>query len=134
MTRSFSFLTLGSLLLLGARLAKAQEPFTAQVKVPFAFRAGSTILPAGQYEVRFDNAEMSGVLRVRSVDGHEAVFVLAQATDVPKGSHSKPRLVFNRDGDAYVLTEVVDPEAESALLVTGTRPAPEGQRTEAAAE
>jgi hypothetical protein len=134
MTRSFPFLALGAFILLGTGLAQAQDLVSAQVKVPFTFHAGSAIRPAGEYDVRFDNALMPGVLRIRSVSGHAAAFVIGLATDVPKSSNDDPRLVFDKDGDTYVLTEVVDPGADRALLVVGAQKTREHGRAEAGAE
>jgi len=133
MTRSFPYLALGAFFLLGTASARAQDALAQRVKIPFTFQAGMAILPAGEYDIRFDDAEMPGVLRVRNEDGHESAFVLAQNVDVPKGSN-EPRLIFTKDGDTYVLTEVVSLGAERALQVAGTHPRPGSERTETAAE
>src|SRR5262249_34075730 len=131
MTRSLSFTVPGALILLGVGIATAQDALvSARVTVPFSFRVGGASLPAGAYDVRFDNAEVPNVLRVRSANGHEAALVLVQNADVPEGGSQDPRLVFNKDGDGYVLTEVVDPGSRRALVVLGTRPSPESERTE----
>jgi hypothetical protein len=134
MKQSFSFLALGAVVLLGASLAPAQDAtVSARVSVPFAFRVGSAVLPAGQYDVQLDGAEMPGVLQVRSSYGQRSAFVLANHADVPRGV-KQARLIFNKDGDDFVLTEFVDPGADRAIRVAGTHPAAEGRRAEAATE
>jgi len=135
MTRSFSLLALGAIILFGADLARAQDAVAERVKVPFEFRAGQAVLPAGEYEVRFDDAAMPGLLRIRSEDGRQFAFVLVHAADMPKDPGDKPRLRFEKDGDVYVLTEVVDPGAYRALWVGPLhRTAPDHAHAEAAAE
>lgn len=134
MTRSLPFLALGAFILFGADFVRAQDVVSEKVKVPFAFRAGRAILPAGEYDVRFDYFTMPGVLRVRSANGRETSLMLVQASDLPRGSNDTPHLVFDKDGDSYVLTEVVDPGSDRALLVAGAHEVRERVHPEAGAE
>ena len=102
MPRSFTFAVL-SFMVLGTLPARAQDADAMRVNVPFAFKVGHSLLPAGEYEVRFDDIEAPGVLKVRSEDGHQGAFVLVDKTDAPKGS-DKPRLLFDKEDGTYVLT------------------------------
>jgi hypothetical protein len=135
MSRSFMLGVLScvvaSAFALGALPARAQDADAVRVKVPFAFKVGHELLPAGDYEVRFDELEAPGVLKVRSEDGHHGAFVLVDKTDPPNGS-DKPRLLFDKEDGTYVLTEVVGTEAGQAVQVLGTHPVQGGEPAEAA--
>jgi hypothetical protein len=134
MTRSFRvFMALGAVTVLGAAFAQAQDEVAVRANIPFRFNVGKTILPPGEYVFRFDDAEMPGVLRVRSEDGHEGVFALTENGTAPKGQ-SEPTLVFDKDGSQYVLSEVVDPGADRALQLLRTRPPAKGEEEKKATE
>jgi hypothetical protein len=122
-----------SFVLLVAVRAQSQDADAMRVNVPFAFKVGHSILPAGEYDVRFDDIEAPGVLRVRSADGHQGAFVLIENTDAPKGS-DQPRLLFDKEDGTYVLTEIVGTEVGRAVQLVGTHPAPGGERAEASPE
>jgi hypothetical protein len=130
MPRSFMLVAL-SFVLAGAVRAQAQDADAMRVNVPFAFKVGHSLLPAGEYEVRFDDIEAPGVLKVRSEDGHQGAFVLVENTDPPKGSE-QPRLLFDKEDGTYVLTEVVGTEVGRAVQLLGTHPTPGAERAEAA--
>ena len=70
------------------------------VKVPFAFRAGSSTLPAGTYRV---SDAGRGVVLIRGEKG--AVFVPKTAL-VPEATDGKSSLLFDRAGNQYVLRAV----------------------------
>lgn len=122
---------LGGLLLIGAASARTQDLEAVHANVPFAFKIGHTILPAGEYEVRFDDGAMPGVLRVRRDDGRRSAFVLTEKADVPKGAGDQPKLVFASDGKQYVLAEVLDPGEGFGVEVVGSpKPTTEPERVE----
>jgi len=129
MSRSFMLVAV-SFVLVGAGRTQAQDADAVRANVPFSFKVGRALLPAGEYEVRFDDLEAPGVLRVRSEDGHQGAFVLVEKTDPPKGS-DQPRLLFDQEEGTYVLTEVVGTEVGRAVQVLGTHPAPGGERAAA---
>ena len=122
MTRSFRVsITLGGLsLLLGASSARAEDIEVLKARVPFAFVVGGATLPAGEYELSFDDAKMPGALRLRSRSGH-GIFVLTSKADLPRGSEDEPRLVFEKKEDRYVLTEVLDPGNGFGIEVLGPK-------------
>ena len=71
------------------------------VKVPFAFKAGSSTLPAGTYRITETSA---GVVLIRGEKG--SVFV-PKANLVPETTESgKTSVLFNITGDKYVLRSV----------------------------
>jgi hypothetical protein len=109
--------------------AYAIEPLKSDI--PFAFSVGDHMLPAGIY--RIDSASSSGadVVKVRRVDGHEAVFAFTRGVErstvyevittwkmgagyddpytmapVPETSSNEVCFVFNRYGNDYFLSKV----------------------------
>jgi hypothetical protein len=109
MTRAFPvIMALGGFALLGPVSAQAQYPEELRASVPFAFKAGRALLPAGEYELRFDEVSRTGALVVRSHDGRQASIMLAEKAEVPKATRSEAVLVFAKVGDGYVLSEVLD--------------------------
>jgi hypothetical protein len=113
-----SLVLISGLLLLGAASAQAQASFILDATIPFAFQAGSRTFPAGEYTLTVDGFRAPGVLTIRSRQGHEHEFVL---TEPAATNHPKPdaRLVFEHDGDDYVLSEVFDGGARRGLEVLG---------------
>ena len=84
-----------------ANSALAGSGAEMDVKVPFAFKAGDSMLPAGAYRV----TEMpSGVLLFRSEKG--AVFVSKTVFDSGAEESGKPSFKFDLAGDRYILREV----------------------------
>ncbi len=80
-------------------LAQAQTA-TYNVKVPFAFSAGSETLPAGQYRLSIDETRH---VTLADPDGGLRYLPLA----IPAHSSGKaPVLVFNLYGDSYFLHAV----------------------------
>ena len=81
----------------------APEPLVQSLQVPFDFMAGGVSLPAGQYDV----LQVGGpdLIMLRSNDGRAIamVQVIPLSTDP---QHSTDKLVFNKYGDKYFLSEV----------------------------
>ena len=82
--------------------ARAQE--TVLANIPFQFTAGEMTLPAGEYRVQ-KVSDTSSALLIQSRNGKGATMVMthAAAVDAPQ---SKSKLIFNRYGDRYFLTQV----------------------------
>jgi hypothetical protein len=81
----------------------AQSSARLMGNIPFEFRVGNTVLPAGAYDIT--PSATPRTLLVRSEDGKAAVVVLpntAEKVQAPKDS----KLVFNRYGNTYFLSEV----------------------------
>jgi hypothetical protein len=127
-------IALGGYILLGAASANAADLIALRAHIPFTFKAGSATLPPGQYFLRFDGVELPGVLRVRGQDGREGAFALAHGAYVPDGSGDEPKLVFERDGSKYVLSQVLDPGVRYGIEVSKPRPGGEPERTEPATD
>ena len=87
-----------------------------RANIPFNFRMGDTVMPAGEYRVQSER----GVLTLRGEDGsHPAASVIVIAAVRP-AAQEPSRLVFNRYGDSYFLTKVWDAFSDGgkALLKT----------------
>jgi len=86
---------------LGSLCLMAEGPI--QVTIPFDFIVGSKSFTAGDYNVRPDLT--STVLAIQSVDGQSAAMALTQSLHAIN-KPGRTRLVFNRYGDQYFLSQV----------------------------
>jgi hypothetical protein len=89
-----------------------------RVNVPFDFRMGETLMPAGEYAIHHS----AGVLAVREQGGpHAAAFDLTLPAS-RKGAPTKGALEFNRYGDSYFLAKIWAPESrDGRALATSKR-------------
>ncbi len=83
-------------------VAHAQE--TMKVNIPFDFVAGDRSLPAGEYSVNVTGAMHTLILVDRNVAGTSAILGTNAALAPEPQSQSK--LIFNRYGDRYFLSQV----------------------------
>jgi len=88
-----------------------------QATIPFEFRAGAQLLPAGEYIV----THSAGVLLIRGqYERPKSAGVLVFG--VAKGAGSAgDKLVFNRYGENYFLSSVWQAGAASGLMVPRTK-------------
>jgi hypothetical protein len=77
--------------------------------IPFDFRMGQTLMPAGEYKIHHSD----GLLNLRPQNGAGTVFGLTVATELPKDS-STAGLLFHRYGDTYFLDKVWTPGCSTA--------------------
>ncbi|HTG94205.1 MAG TPA: hypothetical protein VL866_16545 [Pyrinomonadaceae bacterium] len=93
----------GFFLMLAIVRVSAQAPTAAQVNIPFDFSAGNSALKAGTYTI----ARTTGsILKLRSADGEKTVLINAPLTIGSRDFKAGERLVFNRYGKEYFLTQV----------------------------
>lgn len=86
--------------------AQIDSGITIDGKVPFAFMAGNTKLPAGTYEIR-NLDQMPGVLELYSVDGRHSVMVETENVNAQVNRDvAKTELIFDKVGDAYFLRQI----------------------------
>jgi hypothetical protein len=89
-------------LLAGAfSIAQAQNPDYLKVNVPFDFVAGSSHLPAGEYQLRRVNDSNPSVLRMTNAKGDFAILSIMHSEGLARND---TRFVFRTTGDSYVLT------------------------------
>ncbi|HKN76524.1 MAG TPA: hypothetical protein VJW94_15195 [Candidatus Acidoferrum sp.] len=84
------------------RVAQAQG--TMRVNVPFDFAAGNKTLPAGEYSVKISPTD-SRVLLIQSEDTTASMFIGTNAV-VANEPQTESKLIFNRYGDHYFLSQV----------------------------
>ena len=113
-TKKISILVL-CLLAVATSIAPAFAEDVSQVKVtiPFAFRAGTVNLPAGEYTIIEENSEGLFLIESRSAS---AMFVTAPGKAQPINIEARPELTFQRTGQASVLTEIRMADETSHLL------------------
>lgn len=84
------------------RVASAQELMV--VNIPFDFAVGTKTLPAGDYSVK-DSPMLHTLLLIDREDPAESAFLPTQAVDAHE-IQSESKLVFNRYGNRYFLSQV----------------------------
>ena len=81
----------------------AQAPSRVEVNIPFEFSAGKTTLHAGRYTIK----RMSGNnVTLRSEDGKSSVILNAPVTNTSSDPNAVERVVFERYGDQYALSQI----------------------------
>jgi hypothetical protein len=96
----------------------AQE--VAQAKVPFAFQAGDTTMPAGEYQIRRALPSNKAVQQIRRVDSSASSFVLTNATE-SKNKNEKPRLIFHCYSNECFLSQIWTGNGEGMTLTVSRR-------------
>jgi hypothetical protein len=91
------------------------QSHTMQVNVPFAFHNGSQRLPAGVYRVEIQSDHVI-LLRGQSGSG----FVMANPA-IATTLTSQGKVIFNRYGDQYYLSEIWPQGTESGQRCVKTR-------------
>jgi len=82
---------------------QGQIPAKVVVSVPFDFTAGKATLKAGTYSIRRMNGN---ALQIQNADGSTAAVLNAPLTLGSRDFKAGQRLVFNKYGDEYFLTQV----------------------------
>jgi hypothetical protein len=105
------YITAGLMLTIGCACLHAQT-LDQRATIPFDFRAGEKLMPAGDYTVHHSN----GVLVVREEGGNHAA---AQLLTIG-GSHvnaASSGLEFHRYGERYYLSSIVTPWLPDKIAV-----------------
>ena len=93
-----------------AFVASAQAQTALNFKtfaVPFSFKVGNKVLPAGEYKITADNQ----VIRVQQTNGKENAVSLTQSLRGANHNRSEGKLTFRRYGDQYYLPTVWLPDS-----------------------
>jgi len=108
---------LGLFFVLAIASVNAQTPSRAEVNIPFDFAAGKANLKAGSYRVY----RLSGsAISIRSADGQTAAIVSAPLAIDSREFKAGERLVFNKYGDRYFLSQVwLSVETGRQLFMSG---------------
>jgi len=101
--RASTILSMASLLILLGASAAFAGSIEIRADIPFDFVAGNKMLPAGTYNV---SRPATGTLQIRNHKlDHGIATVLVNAMESAK-TQSSTRLIFNRYGDRYFLSQV----------------------------
>jgi hypothetical protein len=125
--RNRSFATLGTLALLAAASAFGQQKL--RYDIPFEFHFADTVMPAGQYEV---NAAANNVRHFLSLECYTCQVHAYSTTFGIGGGGNLPdqgRLVFNKYGETYFLSEVWTPGDSQGGGLTKSKTESETART-----
>ncbi len=93
--------TFGVFLTIAVGSVQAQSGYKVEGNIPFDFTVGETSLRAGIYSVE---PISTNLLLVRSIDGKKSVLRLARQAE-PVGTRKPARLIFNRYGNRYFLSQ-----------------------------
>ena len=94
---------LGLFFMLAVASVNAQTTSRLEVNIPFDFSAGKAALKAGRYTIRKISAN---AVAIRSANGETTSLINAPLTIGSRDSKAGERLVFNKYGDRYFLTQV----------------------------
>ena len=94
---------IAGLLLLSIASVQAQSGSRVSVNIPFDFTAGTAKLKAGTYNVK---RVSDRTLAIRTADGKKTALLNAPLTIGSRDSNAGQRLVFNKYGDRYFLSQV----------------------------
>lgn len=83
--------------------SRAQQ--LTQAKIPFAFQAGNTTMPADEYQVRRAFLESVTTELIRRTDSSASTFVLTNVVD-SRDKKANPRLIFHCYGNQCFLSEI----------------------------
>lgn len=90
------------------------QTMNARANIPFEFRVGEKLMPAGEYWIRHAN----GWLAMQERGGQNATAViLTYATDLKS---KKPVIQFNQYGDTYFLGKLSMPGSDTGRAVPKT--------------
>ena len=102
------FIVMAALALAFVASAQAQTALNFKTfAVPFSFKVGNKVLPAGEYKITADNQ----VIRVQQINGKENAVSLTQRTRGVNHNLSDAKLTFRRYGDQYYLSTVWLPDS-----------------------
>jgi hypothetical protein len=94
---------LGLFFVLAIASVQAQTPSRVEVNIPFDFCAGKSSLKAGVYSIKRMG---TNALAIRSADGKTTALLNAPLIVGARDSKAGERLVFNKYGDQYFLSQV----------------------------
>jgi hypothetical protein len=104
--------TLAALVTAGGAMAQDRA---VRATVPFAFTVGNKLLPAGNYEI---STPQTDVVEIRNRDNTHIVAMTTTSFDSHE-SRSGGKLVFDKYGDQYFLSEIL---CQSAAITASVPP------------
>ncbi len=99
-------LAVGSFALLNVALAFGIESNGIRVTVPFQFRVGKTLLPAGSYLIQSADDYFPNLLVIRNENGSPTIETLTKTLSAKVGTPVHSELVFEKVGKQEYLSQV----------------------------
>jgi hypothetical protein len=96
-------------------VAGAHAQSAARAKVPFAFKVGTTQMPAGTYNIQNVGAN---IVTVRNVQTGTSVLAMGRRESPSK---KMDKLIFHHYGSQYFLTEILGSEGSQAMVFPATK-------------
>jgi hypothetical protein len=115
------FLMFGLLAILAVSSIHAQSSREMTANIGFSFTIGDKTFPAGEYSVtRLNPANDKAALVIKSADGRTSKIVLTVPVQASRTQESA-RLIFNRYGEQYFLSQVWTPADNTGLELSRSR-------------
>jgi hypothetical protein len=103
----------------------AQSTYRLQGNIPFNFRVGDKSFSSGEYLVESTNY----VVKIVGKENGEGGYLLTvPGKDVRLSDMSEGKLIFNKYGDQYFLSKVVNPSYASELTIRKSKAEKEAER------
>lgn len=102
--------------------AKSEAQISGEIEadIPFQFHAGDAKLPAGKYTIRPLDDSDERVLEIRSADGKVSALFSVEPTRAG-AAPAKSELIFNKYGNRYFLSQLVEEGSASGGKVAESR-------------
>lgn len=115
------FLMFGLLAILASLSAHAQSSREMTANIGFSFTIADKTFPAGEYSVtRLNPASDKAALMIKSADGRLSKIALTVPVQAGTTQESA-RLIFNRYGEQYFLSQVWTPADNTGLELSRSR-------------
>ena len=114
----FNSIAQSSLMVLSLLLtvAGAHAQSAARANVPFAFKVGTTQMPAGTYAIQSNHG--SNVVMVRNVQTGTSALAMGRQESPSKKTD---KLIFHRYGSQYFLTEILGSQGSQGLSLVAPK-------------
>jgi hypothetical protein len=85
--------------------AQAHAQQVTRAKVPFAFQVGSTMMPAGEYQIQRALPEVKTLQQIRRTDSSASTFVRTNVVE-SRDKNANPKLIFHCYSNECFLSEI----------------------------
>ena len=85
--------------------AQSHAQQVTQAKVPFAFQAGNTMMPAGEYQIQRALPEVKTLQQIRRTDSFASTFVRTNVVE-SRDKNADPKLIFHCYSNECFLSEI----------------------------
>jgi hypothetical protein len=100
--------------------AQSHAQQVTQAKVPFAFQAGNTMMPAGEYRIQRALPSTKTVQQIRRTDSSASTFVLTNPAE-NKEKNAESKLIFHCYSNECFLSEIWTGNSQGLKLMVSRR-------------